>query len=329
LSLVSVIIVNTNGRHDLDELFTSLANQVRPADEVIMVDNASTDGSVEYTREHFPWVRVVPLARNVGFPEANNQGLAHAQGEYVALLNPDTTVDPRWLDELVQALDGDERIAAAVPKIYRASARSTVEQAGAEFNNLGHYWTRGFNQPDRGQYDEAIEVPGLTGCSTLVRREALAGEPLFDGELFLYYEEFDLTLRLRGRGYTVMFCPTSIVYHKGMRTIHQMTRQPNLLQQFYCNRNRLKILCKYYPLGLLLRNLPMILASVAYWDVIFLRKAGPGVFLRAIAAQAHYAARGLRERSRAGNVNAKRWLPWMTRQGLREIQALRIDRGEV
>src|SRR5215207_502489 len=328
LALVSVIIVNYNGRSDLGELFDSLKLQTRPADEVILVDNASTDGSADYVRQRFPWVRVIALTRNTGFAEGNNRGLAQARGDYIALLNPDATVGEHWLAELVRTLERDEQVAAAVPKIYRAGLPLTIEQAGAEFNNLGHSWTRGFNQPERGQYDVPVEVPALTGCSVLLRRSALHGEELFDSSLFMYYEEFDLSIRLRGRGYKVMYAPNAVVCHKGMQSIKRTTRQSNLQQQFYCNRNRLKILFKYYPSVLLVRNLPMICLSVAYWDLVFLRTAGPGFCLRAMGAQLRYAVRGLRERNRASALKSERWLPGMTRQRLRDVLALRVARGE-
>src|SRR5688572_13233203 len=114
---VSVIIVNFNGRHLLGELFESLARQTRPADEIIMVDNASADGSLEYVRESFPWVKVIASKTNVGFAQGNNIGLEIAQGEYVAVLNNDTVVEERWLEELIQALDDDDLIGAVVSKI--------------------------------------------------------------------------------------------------------------------------------------------------------------------------------------------------------------------
>jgi GT2 family glycosyltransferase len=279
-------------------------------------------------RQHFPSVRVIALPDNVGFAQGNNEGLAYARGDYIALVNPDTTVDERWLAELIHTIELDPDIAAAVPKIYRATEPTIIEQAGAEFNNLGHCWTRGFNQLDRGQFDAATEVPALTGCSVLLRRKALHGEPLFDPSLFMYYEEFELSIRLRGRGYKVMYAPNAVVYHKGMQSIQRATRQSNLMQQFYCNRNRLKILFKYYPLASLVRNLPMIFLSVAYWDLAFLRNSGAGSCLRAVAAQLRYAVRGFRERNQASDLKPELWLPGMTRQRLRDILALRVARGE-
>ena len=130
---VSVIIVNHNGQDLLRELFESLSRQTRRADEVIMVDNASSDGSVNYVRKQFPLVKVIQLLTNTGFAEGNNIGVAIAQGDYIALSNSDTVVDENWLAELIQVLEGDERIGACVPKISLDPLCRRIHQAGAEF----------------------------------------------------------------------------------------------------------------------------------------------------------------------------------------------------
>lgn len=323
MTTVSVIIVNYNGRHFIGELFESLARQTYPPDEVIMVDNASTDGSVAYVRTLFPWVKVIVSPTNVGFAEGTNIGAANAQGEYLALLNPDTVVDERWLEELVRALDSDARLGAAVSKIYRAGRDHIIDCLGAEFNNLGFCWGRGANQPDRGQFDTPTEVPAATACAMLLRRKALEGEPVFDGQFFMYYEEFELSLRLRGHGYTVLYMPTSVVYHKRAQAVRKVARQPVLFQQFYCNRNRVKILAKYYPAAVLFRGLPLILLSLVYWNSVFLRHGGPVLFSRAVIAQACAALEGLGGRLHSKTVCADLWLPWMQEQSLRDILNLR------
>lgn len=326
---VSVIIVNYNGQHLLGKLCESLARQTFLADEIILVDNASIDGSVDYVRQHFPRVTVIPLPTNTGFAGGNNAGFAKAQGEYIALLNSDTIVDERWLVELVQAIDVDESIGAAVPKIYLASAYPRIAQAGAEFNNLGNIWGRGFYQVDEGQFDTVMEVPALTGCSAIVRRQALQGEPLFDQRFFMYHEELDLTFRLRSRGYSIVYVPTSIVHHELLQSVKQHSQRPHLFQQFYCNRNRAKILTKYYPLSVLIRSLPLISLSFIYWNWIFLRNGGVVFFLRAVLSQIGYALEGFSERFRGRSVSAEKWLPWMKTQGLREVLAVRATLREV
>jgi GT2 family glycosyltransferase len=320
---VSVVIVNYNGRQYLGELLASLARQVKPADEVILVDNASSDGSAAYVRQQFPWVNVVELRDNVGFAEGNNIGVARSRGQYIALLNNDTIVDERWLTELVRALEADDGIGAVVPKIYKAHAYPRLDCAGAEFNALGMSWGRGANSVDEGQYELPVEVAAVTGCSVLLRRTALGGDPMFDAKLFMYYEELDLSLRLRGRGYSVLYVPTAIVHHKGSQAVAEMSRQPVLFQQFYGNRNRLKILLKYYPVAILLRNLPLIVLSLLYWDLYFLRHGGPRFAVRAVRQQAAFAYAGLRERHQTREVRAHRWIPWMKQQGIRELRDLR------
>ncbi len=324
---VSVIIVNYNGQHLLGELFESLARQTRLADEVIMVDNASTDRSVDHVREHFPWVTVIELLTNTGFAEGNNIGVAKAQGDYVALSNSDTVMDERWLAELMQVLEGDDRIGAGVPKISLDALGRRICQAGAEFNNLGNLWGRGFNQRDNGQFDTVTEVPGLTACSVMLRRKVFEGEPVFDPSFFMYYEELDLTLRLRARGYSIVYVPTAVVYHKLMQSVQKVSSQPELFQQFFCNRNRMKIVMKYYPFTVLLRSSPLILLSLAYWDWRFLREGGIRFFLRALVAQTQFALQGLTDRLRGKTVNPENWLPWMKHQTLREVLGLKSSLG--
>jgi GT2 family glycosyltransferase len=324
---VSIIIVNYNGRHVLGELFESLDRQTCPAEEVIMVDNASTDGSVDFVKERFPWVQIIVSPMNVGFAEGNNIGFANARSEYIALLNNDTVVDEGWLGELVRTLDGDKRAGAAVSKIYLAADNPIIDCAGAEFNNLGLVWGRGANQADRGQFDIKCESPSLTACAALLRRSALEGAPLFDRELFMYYEEFDLALRLRGNGHTIVYIPTSVVHHKRSQSVKGLAKKAVLFQQFYGNRNRIKIVMKYYPPMVLLRSMPLILLSLGYWNWRFLRDGGPRLFLRALVAQTQYAIQGLFERLRGNTVSPEKWLPWMKHQNLREVLALKSDLG--
>lgn len=320
---VSVIIVNYNGHQFLGPLFESLSRQTHPANEVLMVDNASTDDSVRFVRDRFPWVKIIESPSNVGFAEGCNIGVANSHGQYVGLLNPDAVADQNWLAELVAALDADENVAGADSKIYRAENHTMIEEAGAGFNNLGYLWPLGFNQPDTGQFNEPAQVPAFTACAGLLRRRAFDGMPLFDGSLFMYNEEFELTLRLRGKGYSIVYVPASVVYHRGSKSVAQVSRNPRLFKRFYHDRNRVKILMKYYPIAVLLRSLPLIFLSLAYGDWQFLRYGGPLYLIRAKAAQIQYAFQGLIERLRGHNVSAEKWLPWMTNHGIRDMFALR------
>jgi GT2 family glycosyltransferase len=228
---------------------------------------------------------------------------------------------------MVRPLDESGRVGATVAKIYLAGSERVIDSAGADFNNLGFCWGRGTNQRDQGQYDSGGEVPAATACGMVVRRRALGDELLFDPMLFMYYEEFDLSLRIRGRGYAIVYVPAAIVYHRRSATVQRVARQPLLFRQFYGNRNRLKILAKYYPPLLLVRNLPLICLSLLYWHWMFLRREGVVFLLRALAAQARFALDGLRERARADGVDPRLWLPWMTQHRLRDLWTLKVVLG--
>ncbi len=319
MSFISLIIVNFNGRSFIGELLESVASQSRPADEVLLVDNASTDGSLDYIRQYFPWVKIISLDSNLGFAQGNNTGLAVAKGDLIALLNSDTIIDKDYLLEMSKALEADDRVGAVVPKIYDQDSTLKFHCAGAEFNNLGHCWGRGFNQEETGQFEVLTEVPGVTGCAALLRRSALQGETLFDPEFFMYLEEFELSLRLRSRGFAIQFVPAAIAMHRGSQSVRQVTPHVGLFGQFYGNRNRAKILTKYYPFSLLLKNFPLIFLSFLYWDFIFLRKAGPIFFLRAVAMQTLFAFKGSWDRVRGKGVPSKGWLPWMTHHGWKQL----------
>ena len=320
---ISLIIVNFNGRSFLGDLLKSVDAQSRRPEEIILVDNASTDGSVEYIQFNFPWVKIVSLDSNVGFAEGNNIGLTHTKYDYIGLLNSDTIIDKNCFAEMAKALDSDPKLGAVVPKIYGKEGFPTIHCTGAEFNNIGHYWGRGFKQNDHGQFDVATEVPGITACAALVRREALGGEALFDPDFFMYNEEFDLSLRLHCRNFPIKYLPQAIVFHKESQSVKKITDRPLLFSQFFGNRNRMKILTKYYPLSVLVQSFPLIILSLVYWNWIFLKENGWLFFFRAIISQAHYAFKGILERLSVQHDNRQNWLPWMKRHHLKDLLAFK------
>lgn len=325
---VSVLIVNYNGRQHLDGVLGSLRRQTRTPDEVIVVDNASSDGSVEHLRERHGWVRLLALDRNTGFTGGNNAAAAAAIGEILVTLNSDTVVDEAWLEELVVPLEADPALGATVSKIMLGPPGSQmIDCAGAELNNLGYYWGRGANQVDRGQFDSPEHVPGVTACAMALRASALEGEPLFDDELFMYYEELDLTLRLRGRGYAVRYVPSAVVYHLRGQSVKASVALPLIFQQSYANRNRLKLVCKYFPLRLLVRNAPLLLLSALYWDLVFLRAEGPRYAAKALRAQFRYALLGWRERTVVSSLQSTNWVDDLTWHSIAGVLRFRSELG--
>src|SRR5436309_3434996 len=168
--LASVIVVNFNGRHHLAECLRALAHQTLPAHqfEVILVDNGSTDGSIEFVRRRFPRVRVVPLPENLGFAAGNNRGLAHATGRFIALLNNDTAADPRWLGAMLEALTDDPAAGGVACKIRFHHDPATLNSAGLMLYRDGRGGDRGFRQADAGQFDRPDEVFGACGAAMLL-----------------------------------------------------------------------------------------------------------------------------------------------------------------
>jgi GT2 family glycosyltransferase len=262
---VSVIIVNYNGKHFLDDCLEALAAQDYPWDrfEVLVVDNGSTDGSVAHLREHYSWVRVIPLDRNRGFARGNNEGFQHAQGDLIALLNNDTMVTPDWLSALVDAIGTDPRTGAATSKILFKSQPDQINNAGLVLYRDGSGADRGFRQLDEGQFDEPVEVFGACGASLLVRREMLEDVGGFDERLFMYYEDLDLAWRARMRGWSFRYTPSSVVYHVHCGSSGEWS--PFFL--YYVERNRVLVNWKNAPVPQACR----VLASFG-WRV--LRKWG-------------------------------------------------------
>lgn len=243
--VVSVVIVNYNGKHYLDDCLHALETQTYPRDqfEVVLVDNGSQDGSVEHVRQHYPWVRLTALDRNLGFAGGNNEGFRQAHGELIALLNNDTVVDRHWLAELVASLSEDERIGMVTSKILFKHDPTRINNVGLLLYADGHGADRGFRQPDAGQFDEPADVFGACGASLLLRRQLLRDVGDFDERLFMYYEDLDLAWRARIRGWNIRYAPRSVVYHVHCGSSGEWS--PFFL--YYVERNRVLVNAKNAP----------------------------------------------------------------------------------
>jgi O-antigen biosynthesis protein len=370
--LVSIVTVTFNGSHFLPPLLESLAAQSYARREVIVVDNASTDGTAELVRRNYPDARVLRLERNLGFAGGNNAGIRAAAGDLIALINNDTVAEPRWLEFLVEALLSDPELAAVGSKLvflrqflpvrlkaetfraaevtggsdtrelgvlfdeasgfagcdYRkpifkrgfyaperigestvrwtsgdavvllpvqstecdgllelvvsvgegvgrprrlrlevgdalvgeievaserrcyslpvaqsviaAEALDVINNAGTDVTRRGETADRGIYELDRGQWDECCDVAAICGAAVLFRRTALDEVGAFDRDFFMYYEDVDLSCRLRGRGYRLRYEPRAVVRHAHAATSVEWSP----LFCYYTARNRLLMLAK-------------------------------------------------------------------------------------
>src|SRR5262249_54128110 len=209
--LFSILVVNFNGRRHLAACLAGLTAQTLPRYqfEVVLVDNASADDSVQLVQDTFPWVRVVRLPRNTGFAGGDNAGLPFAHARFVVLLNNDTIPDPHWLAELS---DVTEAGTVAASKLVFASDPTTLNSAGLQLLRDGRGLDRGFRHPDRGQFENSQAVFAGCGAAVVIDTHTLDG-PLFDPHYFVYYEDLDAGWRAELNGRPAEYVPRSLVRH--------------------------------------------------------------------------------------------------------------------
>ncbi|MEO5842593.1 MAG: glycosyltransferase family 2 protein [Acidimicrobiales bacterium] len=270
---VRVIVLNFNGGEMVQRAVASVLASRWPADalDVVVVDNASTDGSADRVAAMFPAVRVVRSARNVGFP-ANNLAMGDLTDvEFVALVNPDAFVDADWLGPLVAALAADERLGAACPLMLfvarDAEGREIINNAGSEVLTNGYARDRSMGVVHTPGTLEPADVFAWSGGAVVLRRQFLEDVGLFDARFFLYYEDTDLSWRGRSRGWRYRFVPDSIVHHHHAATVG--VGSPT--HRYFTERNRLLMLMKNAPPAMALRQLvrfPLSTASYLWSDAI-------------------------------------------------------------
>jgi GT2 family glycosyltransferase len=262
---VSAAVLNYNGRELLDVVIPSLLAQTYRDFEAILVDDGSSDGSVEYARARWPELRVVADGRNVGVAAALNVAVHVSSGELVALLNNDLELEPRWLEELVAALDRHPQAATASGKLLRYDERTVIDSAGDLFMRSGMAFGRGAGQVDRGQFGREDEVFAPTAGAGLYRAAALADVGPFDESFFAYLEDVDWGLRAQLAGYRSVYVPAAVAYHMGSRTTGG-DANPRFFALL--RRNTIAVLIKDVPLRFLVRNAHVIagnhLLALAY-----------------------------------------------------------------
>jgi GT2 family glycosyltransferase len=221
--MVSIIIPTHNGRAHLEECFRSLRALNYPSDrrEIILVDNGSSDGSVEYVRQSYPEATVVRNEKNEGFAGPCNSAAERSQSEYLAFLNNDTRVHPEWLNELTRSIESPtidtEMVACVAGKIVSWDGR-TLEYDGGILNFHGHGHHLGMGQPiSAGSSHNQLTIFACA-ASMLIRRDVFLEVGGFDQDYFAYFEDVDLGWRLWLFGFQVLYCPTAIVFHKGHGT---------------------------------------------------------------------------------------------------------------
>ncbi len=260
------MIPNWNGKKYLEGCLESLASQSFQDFKVIVVDNASTDNSIELIESKFPWVKTIKNTRNLGFAAAINQGIRTSNTEYIATLNNDTQCTREWLASLLEALDSEPDAGMAASRMLRFNG--TIDSTGIEVYRSGGAYDRGAGKKN-GEFPR--EVFGACAGAALYRRKMLEDIGLFDESYFAYLEDVDLAFRARLRGWKAIYVPNAVVYH-----IHSATAKTGYFKLYHILRNKLWNTWKYYPPRLILAS--MIITTIQYLNYLtrlILKKGSP------------------------------------------------------
>jgi GT2 family glycosyltransferase len=243
-SLASVVIPNWNGADHLPTCLDALRRQTFADFDTLVVDNGSTDRSLELLGQCYPKVQVIALPRNQGYAGGCNAGMQAARGHTVVVLNNDTEVTPTWLEELLSALERHPEAGMATPKVLLWADRTRLHTTGDYVRTNGIPDSRGVWQVDRGQFDDQLYVFGAAGVAPAYRREMLDEIGLFDSDFGSYCEDVDLSWRAQLAGYRCVYAPRSVLYHKVSATGR------GTLRSFFVARNTIWMLIKNLPAAL-------------------------------------------------------------------------------
>jgi GT2 family glycosyltransferase len=266
LSDLSAVVVNYQGRDFIRDCLASFRGEDA---ELVVVDNASTDGSPEIVREEFPEAALVQLPRNVGFGAGVNAGLRGTSGRWVFLLNNDATVEPGALAELLTVGEGDERIGSVAAQIRFRARPDLINSAGIGVDRLGVAFDRLLGRPLTESESAPVEVFGASAGGALLRRSMLDELGGFDERFFLFLEDVDLAWRARMRGWRAMYAPAAVVHHHHSAT----ARHGSAFKHYHVGRNRMRLLAKNADAAQL-RHYGVAIAGYDVAQTIFVIAAG-------------------------------------------------------
>ena len=268
----TIVIPNYNGIKYIEACLDSIYGGTTTDIEVIVVDNASTDGSLALVEEKFPQVRVIKNKENTGFSVAVNQGIEASKTPYVILLNNDTRVDKTFVRELERVLDDDKdnKVFSASARLISLYDKEKIDDAGDFYCAFGWAFARGKGK-NPALYDKNCELFAACAGAAIYRRALLSEEKvgLFDQEHFAYFEDIDIGYRAKIHGYQNRFAAKSVVYHAGSATSGS---RYNAFKTKLAARNSVYLIYKNMPFLQILINLPFLAAGFLIKTIFFIRK---------------------------------------------------------
>jgi GT2 family glycosyltransferase len=259
--LASIIIVNYNAREKLRECLESVVRAGYANCEIIVVDNASSDGMADAVEIDFPSIKLIRSETNVGFGAANNLAARKAEAKYLVFLNPDTIVQSGWLEALLTPFCGDDRAGLVTSCILLADNPELINTCGTDVHFTGLTLCRGLREP-RDSYGKREEIDAVSGAAFAIRYEIFEALEGFDEDTFLYMEDTDLSWRSRLAGWRCLYEPNSVV-------LHHYALKITPLKVFYQERNRYLMLAKTLKWPTLVVLLPsQIMAEIITWGFV-------------------------------------------------------------
>ena len=243
---IAAIILNTNRRDDTLACLSSLMANQYPDLEVIVLDNASTDGSVAAIHDQYPSVNIHALEENKGYAGNNNTGIQKAlasAADWVFILNEDIILAKDALAQMMRAVVDRNDVGIIGPLVYHFDEPQIIQTAGGMLNQQWDSQHRAQNEADEHLFSSPLETDWVSGCAIGVRREAIEKAGMIDDRFFYYWEETEWCLRIRSYGWKALIIPQAKIWHKGV----QREYQPNPNVTYYATRNRLLLYKKHHP----------------------------------------------------------------------------------
>lgn len=279
--LVSVIILNYNGKKWLEKCLPSWRKEIYPAKEIIVVNNGSTDDSAAYVKEKFPEVKLLEIHPNRGFAGGNNIGVKAAKGKYVLILNNDTTVTTNFLQPVIDKMEKNPNIGVLQPQMRNMIRKDCHDAVASFYTSTGFLYHYGYMQSIKNeQYNQQFQCYSIKGAGMFMRREDYLRLGGFDEDFVCYFEESDLCHRVWLNGKKVVYYPESYMYHYGGGDMSIMEKSETTV--FRAFRNRYISYIKNLSLRELIKVLPLHILLCESFICMMLLK---GKFKNGIAAQ--------------------------------------------
>ncbi|MGI6443870.1 MAG: glycosyltransferase family 2 protein [Candidatus Dojkabacteria bacterium] len=279
---ILIVIVNYNGKHLLEKNLHSVVENGYEDSDIVVVDNASVDGSIKYLKQEFPSVKIVESRENLGFGRGNNLGVKeYPNYDAYLFLNNDISVPKGFLDNLVKELQ-KENVGAVGPKVLYSkekvgSEMRIINSAGIEVDNHYMAYDRYDKEEDKPKYNVVEEVDALMGGAFLIKRDVFEKVGGFNPNMFLYYEDIDLSLRIRDLGYKLYYVGTSEVYHDHMASSKSLgTRKRNIMNM----QNRFRSVQSRKGLWMAIKETIWYLFNWLVWKMIYSKRTTLKEFLK-------------------------------------------------